>query len=155
MPEIRRILVPVDFSAPSERALEFAASLAEHYNASLELLHVQEDPIYTTLYPDAYFADIEGLRRQLTHDAERSLAALVTEHPSLQGRTTNRVVIGRPATVILEQSANGGADLIVMGTHGRSGFAHLMLGSVAERVVRSSTCPVLTVREADHTRVRS
>jgi universal stress protein A len=152
VPEIRRILVPTDFSAASERALEFAASLAQHYDASLELLHVQEDPIYTAMYPDAYFADIEGLRRQLTRDAERSLADIVTKHPGVEGRTTSRVVIGRPASVIIEQSGNGGADLIVMGTHGRSGFAHLMLGSVAERVVRSSTCPVLTVREADGSR---
>jgi universal stress protein A len=152
VPEIRRILVPTDFSAASERALEFAASLAQHYHASLELLHVQEDPIYTAMYPDAYFADIEGLRQQLTRDAERSLADIVTKHPGVQGRTTSRVIIGRPASVILEQSANGGADLIVMGTHGRSGFAHLMLGSVAERVIRSSTCPVLTVREADGAR---
>jgi nucleotide-binding universal stress UspA family protein len=147
MAEVKRILVATDFSAASARALDFAVDMARRYSAAIELLHVLEDPIYGTLYPDAYFVDLEGLRQQLSADAQQRLRDEASRHAGAGVAIATHLIVGRPAAVILEQAKALGADAIVLGTHGRSGFQHLVLGSVAERVVRSASCPVITIRE--------
>ena len=144
---ISRILVPTDFSAPSNAALEFAKTLAARFGASLQLLHVLEDPYLIAAFaPEVYAPPPPGLRESSLAGAQKVLAAQLTEGEQEQFGTTTTVLFGAPAQEIVDYAATHGIDVIVMGTHGRSGLAHLMMGSVAERVVRAAPCPVLTTR---------
>jgi len=144
---ITRILVPTDFSPQSDATLEYAKLLAGRFGASLHLIHVLEDPYATSAYATEVYGYLPpGLKESWQKDADKRLATLLpaAERKRFDGSTT--VIFGRPARAIVEYAESEGIDLIVMGTHGRSGVAHLLLGSVAERVVRTSRCPVLTVR---------
>ena len=144
---VTRILVATDFSAASASALEFAKTLATRFDASLHLLHVLEDPYITGAFaPDIYAPPPAGLRESWLHSAETTMAALITEADKTTFNLTTDVVFGPIAQTIVERASQIGADLIVMGTHGRGGVAHLLMGSVAERVVRTAECPVLTTR---------
>jgi universal stress protein A len=146
LPKFTNILVPTDFSPASERVLAYARALAERFGASLHLLHVVEDPVMAAAWSEAYAFDVAGLQARFREEAERRLTEVAA---SLTGVTvTTDVLDGSPARTIAAAAGDKGMDLIVMGTHGRSGLSHLLLGSVAERVVRSAPCPVLTVREA-------
>ena len=145
---VTRILVATDFSAASGAALEFAKTLAIRFGASLHLLHVLEDPYVTGAFAaDIYAPPPAGLRESWLRSAETTMATQVTETDKTAFNITTDVVFGPIASTIVERAAQIGADLIVMGTHGRGGVAHLM-GSVAERVVRTAGCPVLTTRGA-------
>jgi nucleotide-binding universal stress UspA family protein len=143
---VTRILVPVDFSEHSKRALECAKTLAEKFGASLHLLTVVPDPFVlpdpTSWYMPLPAGYVEGLRR----DADAHVRDLLTpaEHTRFHAQTA--VLFGSAPAKILEYIALETIDLIVMGTHGRGGVAHALMGSVAEKVVRSATCPVLTIR---------
>jgi nucleotide-binding universal stress UspA family protein len=141
----KRILVPVDFSEPSTRALMHAIAMAEQFGASLDVLHVVPNPyvddpagLYLPL-PATYVND-------LMNDARKRLDDLLdsVDHQRLRARPI--VKAGDPLRQVVEYARDESMDLIVLGTHGRSGVAHLFLGSVAERVVRTAPCPVLTVR---------
>jgi nucleotide-binding universal stress UspA family protein len=143
----KRILVPVDFSPPSDAALEYARNVAARYGASLHLLHVAEDP-YRALYSaEVFVPQIEGLREEILGDTARRLTERLRPSDVAELNATAESIIGTPAGSIVEYAAGRDVDLIVMGTHGRGGMAHLLMGSVAERVVRTARCPVLTVRE--------
>ena len=139
-----RILVPTDFSAPADAALTYALALAEKLGATVSLVHVFDDPRIANLYSEQFVAMPDELRSQILASIGRQLADRVTK----RGHTemTPVIVTGSVAQSIIDAVADQGADLIVMGTHGRHGVAHLLLGSVAERVVRTAACPVLTVR---------
>jgi len=143
-----RILVPTDFSTHAESALGYATALAKQSGASVEVLHVLDEPFMpATWSAEVYLPDLPELREQLAADADARLADY-RERIHKDGipiLTTTRS--GRPAEVIVAYAKAAGADLIVMGTHGRSGLSHLFMGSVAERVIRTAPCPVLTVRE--------
>jgi|SRR5688572_3977105 len=128
MPYAARILVPTDFSPLSTLAIEHAIALASVCLASIHLMHVQADA------------------RGHVADAERRLAGLASRCHAEAIVVTTQVCAGQPATAIVRTAADRAVDLIVIGTHGRQGVAHLMLGSVAEHVVRTAPCPVLTVR---------
>ena len=142
---IRRILVPTDFSQGSDHALRYAAMLRRQTGAKLFVLHVVEDPTLTGIWPDVYVSELPDIRAGLREHARTSLAA---ELKRLRlDRLTADIAIGQSAQVICVMAERHKCDLIVMGTHGRTGVAHLMLGSVAERVVRMAPCPVLVVRE--------
>ena len=142
----KRILVPTDFSAPSDAALECARTVATRFGASLHLLHVAEDP-YRALYSaEVYVPEFEGLRDQIVADAIDRLNGRLRTSDIHDLRATADTVIGTPAWSIVEYATGHDIDLIVMGTHGRGGMSHLLMGSVAERVVRAAPCPVLTVR---------
>lgn len=147
MPDIRRILVPTDFSETSEAALAYALDLAKRLGSSIHVLHVIDDVSFTAVYPDAISVELAAVRAQLTDEARRRLDALVDRCTARGVPATSEVTVGRPARAISETAAAQGSDLIVMATHGRSGLAHLMLGSVAERVLRTAPCAVLTVRD--------
>lgn len=142
---IRTILVPTDFSRDAETALSSALSLLSDWKqARLILLHVYHLPYEYTAYgtiPTSldYFKDVEGA-------AEDRLSELASDlrQQGLEIETSTRQ--GYPPEVILEAAEAAEADLIAMGTHGRTGLAHLVLGSTAERVVQRARCPVLTVR---------
>ncbi len=144
---INKILCPVDFSETSDLALLYGISLARVYDAELEVLHVVAPPV--TSLPGEHFlgdfvqADMEALATACRERVDRLLA----EAPCAEKvRVTPTVVCGIPYLEIVRIAGECKADLLVMGTHGRSGIEHLLIGSVAERVVRKAPCPVLTVK---------
>jgi nucleotide-binding universal stress UspA family protein len=146
IPQLEKILMPTDFSSTSERAFEYAATMAQRFGASLHVLHVIAYPMEVAAWPDAYWIEITGLRQRMREDAEKQLGALAG---SIKGvAVTTEVVDGNPARMINKVAKERGCQLIVMGTHGHGGVTHLLLGSVAERVVRTAPCPVLTVSAA-------
>lgn len=139
MLRIQTILHPTDFSRQSEFAFQLACSIASDYGARLVVVHVAESPIVAAtegvlMYPTDY--DLEPIRLQLEQLRPRN-ANVEVEH---------RLIEGNAATDILEVAKETGCDLIVMGTHGRTGLGRLLMGSVAEQVVRKAACPVLTVK---------
>lgn len=144
----KRILVPIDFSPPSDAALEYARSVAARYGASLHLLHVAEDPYRAFYSAEVFVPEVEGLREEILSDTEKRLKDRLRPADVTDFGATATSVIGTPAGSIVEYAGGQGIELIVMGTHGRGGMSHLLMGSVAERVVRTAPCPVLTVREA-------
>jgi nucleotide-binding universal stress UspA family protein len=139
----RRILVPLDFSLTSLRALKVAVPLAQQYGARLQLLNVVE--------PHPYPVGMEGAvlvipERTLAKAARRQLLRIARKFIPRSVRTTCLVAQGRAASLIVETAEAERADMIVLGTHGRTGFAWSLMGSTAERVVRHAKCPVFVVR---------
>jgi nucleotide-binding universal stress UspA family protein len=146
---IRHILVPTDFSPGSDAALAWARDLAEQYAARLSLLHVVTDPrAVGILTPEVYVPAVPETQQRLLRAArERLERALPAEEHTRFGLTVD-ARIGNVAETILATAREQKVDLIVMGTHGRHGLAHLLLGSVAEEVLRNATCAVLTTHAA-------
>ena len=144
-PNIRKILVPTDFSPRSDAALDYAAALATALNAAVHLVHVVEEPFAGGEW-EMYVRDPQEIRDQLDADARSRLATTAGRLDSSAVPVSTEIRHGSAFDGILYEAKGIGADLIVMGTHGRSGLSHLMLGSVAERVIRGAHCPVLTVR---------
>lgn len=143
--EIRGILAPTDFSDFSKQVLKNALDLAQTFDAKLLLLHVIELPSYPIegLVPSSLGANLlDDLERQ----ARDELAGVLPEAQSTKVDVARRVVVGTPYRKILEIAEEAKTDLIIMATHGRTGLSHLVMGSVAERVVRTAPCPVLTIR---------
>jgi nucleotide-binding universal stress UspA family protein len=142
--QIRRILVPTDFSECSKQAIAYAYELAQAFGAKLVLLHVLEDlPSYIGFIPPGGAAMLlEDLERQ----ARLDLAEVLPEAEAAEVEVTRQVVVGSPYHVIIQVAAAEKVDLIVIATHGRTGFSHLVMGSVAERVLRTAPCPVMTIR---------
>jgi nucleotide-binding universal stress UspA family protein len=149
MTRITRILVPTDFSTTSDEALAYAKRLAEQFDASLHLVHAFDDPFASAAFAAEMYAPLPpSLRTDLLRGIEQQLANRLPDQDRAKYHATAEAVVGQPAKAIVEYAESLGADLIVMGTHGRGGVAHMVLGSVAERVVRTASCPVLTIREA-------
>ena len=143
--DINRILVPLDFSTNSARALDYAHGLAKKFDASLHLVHVCEVPSMMTASMDAYAIAYTDWSQRLGEEAERELDQ---DHAGLGDvPVTTEVLFGSPAPAIVDAAGTNRADLIVMGTHGHGAVMHVLMGNVAERVVRGAPCPVLTVRE--------
>jgi len=143
--EIRHILAPTDLSVFSKQAIEYASALAQTLGAKLSLLYVIEKPDLSGVS-----AVPLGLAKILLEDLERQskreLARLLPEDGARGVEVDRQVVVGTPYRKIVQTAAAEKVDLIVMATHGRTGLGHLFMGSVAERVVRTAPCPVLTVR---------
>jgi universal stress protein A len=137
--QFNRILVPVDFSEPSRDALRQARALAGDDLSRLRVLHVAE-PLHVD-----WHADASALQMQAQEAARHALATLVQAEFGEQ-RPEARMIRGRAADGIVKYAIRMNADLIVLGTHGRSGIRRALLGSVAENVVRHAPCPVLVVR---------
>ena len=144
---IRRILVPVDFSDPSLQALDYAIEFGRRFKPELVVLHVLE-PIYYPGPPDMYGPgyDMGLVYRELERAAREQLSRVAA--PLQKKRLTVRTLlcVGTASHAIVDTAKRLRADLIIMSTHGRTGLSHVLMGSVAERVVRIATCPVLTVR---------
>jgi nucleotide-binding universal stress UspA family protein len=146
-----RILVPLDFSACSEKALHYAATLAKQFKASLVLLHVFE--LYPIDYVLGLTIDNEESKRLLAR-AEAELVRLSHQYASGRRWGIHTMVrLGKPYQEIVKAARERRVGLVIMGTHGYTGFLHFQLGSTAERVVRSAPCPVLVVREPERERV--
>ena len=142
---IKRILIPIDFSEDSLNALASACDLATQFGAELLLLHVIE-PIHFITESDVYTEQRHLSNAQL----ERIAGALREQGQRFRSMTRG----GIPSKVIVETAKRARASLIVMGTHGRTGLAHAVIGSIAEKVVRTASCPVLTVRRDARSRAQ-
>jgi universal stress protein A len=143
MTPITRILVPTDFSDSADVALAYALKLADQVGAAVRLVHVFEDPDALRLYSQVYVPMPAEIRAEILADLRRQLVARTTA--SGHNDVTTEILTGAAAKTIVECATQQQCDLIVMGTHGRHGVAHLLMGSVAERVVRTAACPVLVV----------
>jgi nucleotide-binding universal stress UspA family protein len=150
MIDLHRILVPTDFSKHSENALKYAVAFAEKFGAELHLLHVVQD--LALFLPDAVTAmpPVTPPVEQLTAAVRVALDRLIEEHQLQRLKVQTEVREGTPFYEIIHCAREKDVDLIVMGTHGRSGLVHVLLGSVTEKVVRKAPCPVLTVRHPEH-----
>ncbi len=142
--DIRKILVPFDFSEHSEKACRWAIEMAEKWRARILLLHVVPRPTYPPVLLGAHFnaADFE---ESLRADAETRTRAFVDTTPHGRVLVDVKALIGEPALDICKMVEDESYDLVIMGSHGRTGLSHMLLGSVTERVVRLSPCPVLVV----------
>jgi nucleotide-binding universal stress UspA family protein len=143
---LRRILVPTDFSEPADRAWRYAQALAGPSKARLHALHVVTPPYFYDAWGTERAAQqMSELLAATERAADRGLARLAARSRAAVGRVVTARASGSAVDRILEYVAKNRIDLIVMGTHGRSGVDHLLLGSVAERIVQRSPVPVLTV----------
>lgn len=149
---IRNILVPTDFSAASQEAIRYAYDLAIRVGATLHVVHVLENPFapgaFMEMYsppPAEYFTDLE-------RQAEDKLRACLTEAERQACRVVLTTRLGVPSSEILDRlEEDPTIDLVVMATHGRGGVARLVMGSVADKIIRAAPCPVLTLREHPQT----
>jgi len=144
MREVKRILVPIDFSPDAEHALDLALGLLKHDDSMLVLLHVVEEMSYAADL--ALTSPPEPVVKQVARRAEVALESLAKRVVPGGVRWAARVAIGRPAGEIARIAEEEKADMIVMGTLGLTGLTHMLVGSVTEKVVRTAPCPVLTVR---------
>jgi nucleotide-binding universal stress UspA family protein len=150
MIRLKRILFPTDFSENARCAEEYACELARQYQAELHVLYVVQDIALVMPEPGSMMA-----LPAFNLDEARDSALRVIKTVPEAGRAANLSIVrsvraGAPFVEIVRYAAENNIDLIVMGTHGRGGLAHVLLGSVAEKVVRKAGCPVLTVRPGDH-----
>jgi len=144
---IKRILIPVDFSADSLKALAYARDFAKPFGAELCVLYVVE-PIYYATPADMYATspNIAMLIDEQQRVGAQQLARINADLKKRGATVRTLQKTGSAAQSIVDTAKTLKADLIIMGTHGRTGFAHMLMGSVAEKVVRTAGCPVLTVR---------
>ena len=148
---IKKILCPTDFSENSEHALKYALALATLSQAELQLFHVVEALTYpqsTELF-EPVLDEVELMMKMeaaFQKQLEDQVIALKEDYP----KTTGKLVSGNTFLEIIRVARDDDVDMIVMGTHGRTGLAHVLIGSVAERVVREAPCPVLTVKNPEH-----
>ena len=150
---LKTILVPIDFSAQSKKAMEYALSFAKQFNAEVLLLHVIE--LTPLPAPPLTVVEDEATQAAVHENAAKELAAWRDEISS-QAAVKASVRSGiSPHAEIINAAAEGNVDLIILGTHGRTGLAHFLIGGTAERVVRHAPCPVLVVREREHDFVKS
>jgi universal stress protein A len=150
MIDLHRLLVPTDFSKFSHTALSYAAAFAEKFEAELHLLHVVQNlaliipdiiPVEPSLVPSL---------EQMTSAVHTAFDRLIAENQLPPLVIQRAVREGTPFYEIIQYAREANIDLIVMGTHGHTGLAHVLLGSVTEKVVRKAPCPVLTVRHPEH-----
>jgi nucleotide-binding universal stress UspA family protein len=147
MLKVERVLVPVDFSEGSDAALEYALGLTHALGGHVDVLHVLESPRYSSDLmvgmAGTTFSSFEDYARGA---ATREMESFLARHRSPGPKVHARIDAGDPAHEIVRRAETDRYDLVVMATHGRSGLAHLLVGSVTEKVIRRAPCPVLTVR---------
>jgi nucleotide-binding universal stress UspA family protein len=149
MISIKSILVPTDFSDTSKAALDYARELARMSGASLHLLHVVQDPFAQLWAVEADGISVRDVLERFVRIAKRQLDETLSDAERNTFRATLETRVGSPPQEIVDYAKKTGVDLIVMGTHGRGVIVHALIGSVAERVVRMATCPVLTIHKPD------
>jgi nucleotide-binding universal stress UspA family protein len=150
MISLKTVLVPTDFSPTSEQALRYAKALADAFGATLHIIHVIEEPYGQPWAVEAYGFSLAALQDEWVKEAQKRIATILTSEEQQRYRAETSTVLGHPVSEILSYARDRQVDLIVMGTHGRGPLGHVVMGSVAERVVRRAPCPVLTVRPEEH-----
>jgi len=141
---IKKILIPTDFSECSQRSLRYGLALAEKFRAKPCVIHVWELPMTGSILPVDPYPELVFTEEQ---KAAKDRLTRLTDELKTQGIDAEAIfAFGKPCVEIVKAAADLEADLIVLATHGRGGISHLLLGSVAEKVVRLAPCPVLTVR---------
>jgi len=144
---IKKILWPTDFSEPSYEALKAAQEMAKHFSAKLIILNVITPiPVVSSPNGPAGF-DVSVYQEQLKETSKESLQDVVQKKITEEIQTQTKIVMGNAPDEIVKTAQDEDVDLIVIATHGETGWRHLVFGSVAEKVVRFSTCPVLTIHE--------
>jgi nucleotide-binding universal stress UspA family protein len=147
---LRNILVATDFGEAADAALTYGRELARTFGGTLHVLNVADD-VYMRLGGDAYLSALTDLQRDMEASARRQLDELLIDNDPNPLPIRKLVVSSAsPAACIVDYARDQKIDLIIVGTHGRGAMAHLLMGSVAERVVRTAPCPVLTVRQREH-----
>lgn len=147
---LKNILVATDFGEAAGAALTYGRTLARTFGAALHVLHIADD-VYMKMGGDSFLAVLPDLQRDVEANASRRLDGLLADHEAMPPRV-KKIVVTSAATAmtIVQYAKDNNIDLIIVGTHGRGAVAHLLVGSVAERVVRTAPCPVLTVRHPEH-----
>jgi nucleotide-binding universal stress UspA family protein len=140
---LRRILVPVDFTETSDRALDYAIELARRFEAGITVMHAYQIPVYG--FPDATYITAAEMATQISNAAQKRLDAILDTNKTAGVDMNVLLRDGVPWEEINAVAAEVHADLIIIGTHGRRGLARALLGSVAENVIRTSTMPVLVI----------
>jgi nucleotide-binding universal stress UspA family protein len=150
MIKIANVLVATDFGKASQSALDYGREFARTFGARLHVLHVVENPLIW-VGPEAAGIDMVQMQKDLEEAAVQQMDRLLTTEDRQQLKAVSSVRTGRTAAMeIVDQAKQVKADVIIMGTHGRRAINHLLMGSVAEKVVRLAPCPVLTVRHPEH-----
>jgi nucleotide-binding universal stress UspA family protein len=147
--ELKRILLPTDFSSYSATATKYACELVTKFDAELHLLHTLEGHLSSTPTFGMGLALPQHVQESRVA-AEKALAGVLDPQWAVGRKVVQAVVEGSPKVEIVRYARTHEIDLIVLATHGRSGLAHVLIGSVAESVVRIAPCPVLTVRPEGH-----
>jgi nucleotide-binding universal stress UspA family protein len=145
--KVKHILVPIDFSDCSKKALQYALPLAKEHKAALTLLYVVAPAYGSGEYGGVNYAQLEASMRE---GGETEIAKLAADGVRGEVSADTLVRVGSPAREIIETAKSLPADLIVISTHGRTGLKHVFLGSVTEHVVQRAPCPVLVVREREY-----
>ncbi|MGE3276446.1 MAG: universal stress protein [Vicinamibacterales bacterium] len=146
---LKSVLVPTDFSETSEVALRYGRALAEKFDATLHLVHVVQEPFAQPWAVEAYGFSLASLQEQWQQDAAHRLDEALPEAERAASHAKVCTILGHPVVELLRYAEEQQVDLIVMGTHGRGPLGHMVMGSVAERIVRKAPCPVLTVRHPE------
>jgi len=149
MIQLKKVLVPTDFSEYSQHALQYGLSFSKEYRAQMILLHVIEDPFYPSTGANFGF-DMEDYFRRMEDDSRERMARMVPPEIEKEISVERIVARGSAFLEIIRLAKERGVDMIVLATHGRTGLAHVLMGSVTEKVVRKAPCPVLVVRKAQH-----
>lgn len=145
MINIRQILVATDFGESSKAAVQQATELAEAFHARLDVLHVVEEPYGYVGNTHGFIPEVDAFRESLNNAARAQLQQVLTADEVQRWQARLSLRTGTPYAEIVRFAKDTGVDMIVMGTHGRGPLLHMLLGSVAEKVVRYAHCPVLTV----------
>ena len=148
MIKIDNVLVPTDFSEASDSALVYGRTLARTFNGRLHVLHVVDDAVLFAGI-DGYSLDVAAVLGGMVDDAEKRVLTCLSEDDWREPKTMTEVRTGGPAVEIAKYAKEAGIDLIVMGSHGRGFISALLMGRVAEKIVRVAPCPVLTVRSPE------
>lgn len=147
MIELKRILIPTDFSDNSAVALKYAIAFADQFGAAVDVIHVLEPPPAGLLLS---YQALDEVSEQMKKNAQQQLEDLQSQWSDYCFPVTQTVLEGHPFVEIVRFARENNSDLIVLGTHGRGAVGHMLMGSVAEKIVRKSPCPVLTIRHPEH-----
>jgi nucleotide-binding universal stress UspA family protein len=152
MIQIKNVLVPTDFSEPSDVALRYGKAFAENFQAALHLIHVLDESalVYPWTSPDGTPIALGAARSEMENMIKDRLSKILSDAEREKFSARVSTLCGSPFMEIVAYAKAQNIDLIVMGTHGRGPIAHMLMGSVAEKVVRKAPCPVLTVRHPEH-----
>ncbi len=150
MLQLKRILVPTDGSETSKRAMKYAVELAASFNASITLLMVVDDQHLDFMGPASYPENLNAIVEKRIMDQARATLTDIIPEDSDSSSVETVILRGYPVTEIIEYAKTNEIDMIIMGTHGRTGVTHVVIGSIAEKVVRTAPCPVLTVKPIGH-----